>query len=630
MAPGEGKLSRSLKEQLGDLDDPTPKEFDPEEVGYGDQSSDDGDDGAIVDKNAGREHYQAVGRGKLRKEEPIVLGKQYAGSRVSREALEAESDEPFESHTSDNNTDDSSDEESNDETGGVDGRRASPPKQNASNHRDSMRNDIRVGLVKSSRIDEGKANQVDHYGINQTHQSRIASGGDNFEDVDMTKPFNEGGVETGHDLNERVQNRGLMLDHSTDNEVGDEESEDRDSHSLGRGSVHQENHKVDGVKRMAADRRHDDAKGEEDGQFQRLRIPDANRHGGQTEETKVVNERDELRKLMASDQKTIAETMSKAAKADGLKGKAVKQQRETFDALLSSRIKLQKSVTAANQVTGARPTTTSSSDRSTVQSAESAALALWSTLEDLRLALLNVQVQAKGESASKKRKRPTALPSDSTTSLWNRMADLENESVPHRRAILDKWSLKVRGSNATIPNTRGKLLGSGSGQQNITTVLDAQIATEVGDRTAKRARRESSNQDTPEPIYDDTIFYQSLLRDLVEQRMATESAGGRDALHIELPSRPSIHPITGMRNDKNRKQVDTRASKGRKMRFDVHEKLQNFMAPEDRGSWTDRARDEFFASLLGKTASGLLQEGDDESEESDDDREEGGLRLFRS
>lgn len=57
------------------------------------------------------------------------------------------------------------------------------------------------------------------------------------------------------------------------------------------------------------------------------------------------------------------------------------------------------------------------------------------------------------------------------------------------------------------------------------------------------------------------------------------------------------------------------------------------MAPEDRGTWTTRARDEFFASLLGRTASGMLGEGDEDdasAEESDEDREEGGLRLFRN
>jgi protein AATF/BFR2 len=355
-------------------------------------------------------------------------------------------------------------------------------------------------------------------------------------------------------------------------------------------------------------------------------------------------DRDELRRLMASDQKTIAATISQAAKADAAKGKAVKEQRTTFDALLNSRIKLQKGLGAVNEMVGVVGEEESEegengeekSNSEAIKSAENAALALWSTLEELRIALAD----AHSKDGAKKRKRQDPITnSTSTTSLWERMSNLESESLLHRRAVLDKWSSKVRGTATSLPNARGKLLGSASGTQSITAVLDAHVATEIGDRANKRARQTtvsngSTSSGLPEPVYDDTVFYQSLLRDLVEQRMSSSDAmtGGLDTLH-QLPSRLPIHPITGMRNDKNRKEgVDTRASKGRKMRFNVHEKLQNFMAPEDRGSWTIRARDEFFASLLGKSASGLLGEGDESASdaESDEDREEGGLRLFRN
>ena len=37
------------------------EDYDPEDVDYGDQASDDDENDAVVDKNAGREHYQAVG-----------------------------------------------------------------------------------------------------------------------------------------------------------------------------------------------------------------------------------------------------------------------------------------------------------------------------------------------------------------------------------------------------------------------------------------------------------------------------------------------------------------------------------------------------------------------------------------
>lgn len=54
------------------------------------------------------------------------------------------------------------------------------------------------------------------------------------------------------------------------------------------------------------------------------------------------NDRDELRRLMTTDQKSVAATISQAAKADATKGLGVRKQRLTFDALLNARIKLQK------------------------------------------------------------------------------------------------------------------------------------------------------------------------------------------------------------------------------------------------------------------------------------------------
>jgi protein AATF/BFR2 len=340
---------------------------------------------------------------------------------------------------------------------------------------------------------------------------------------------------------------------------------------------------------------------------------------------------------MATDQKTIAATISSAAKADATKGKAVKQQRTTFDALLNARMKLQNGLTSVNGIAAVLGSKNEADeenamndeeevvDEEAIKSAESAALALWSTLEGLRTALAD----ATAKEGNKKRKRPSpASPSTSSASLWERMTELESESISHRRSVLDKWSSKVRGTSASLPNARGKLLGSSSRQQTITAVLDAQVATEIGERSSKRSR----TSEQQEPFYDDGAFYQSLLRDLVEQRMSSDSmTSGFDNLH-QLPSRLPIHPITGMRNDKVKRDIDTRASKGRKMKYTVHEKLQNFMAPDDRGTWSTRARDEFFASLLGKSASGLLGEGDESAsdEEDDIDREEGGLKLFRN
>lgn len=497
-------------------------------------------------------------KSKLRKPQEINLGKQYAGSQVSRDALDAESDDdPFKARSDDEDSEDDDEE-------GV-GLENGEDEESDSQEASEESEDEKPKQTKKSKQQQLEADSE------EDEVDGMETGSDDIE-----------GSEEGED--------GLEDDDMDSEGSQDDESEDDDDEE------------------------------------------ETNR-GDKSGKSGKSDDREELRQLMATDQKTIAASISQAAKSDAAKGKAVKQQRSTFDSLLNTRIKLQKGLTAMNQLSVAAKDA-DDVDREAVKSAESAALSLWSTLEDLRYALADAQ---SGE--SKKRKRPSPVSSTtSSDSLWKRMADLESDSVAHRRAILDKWSLKVRGSSASGPNARGKLLGSSSGgQQTITAVLDAQLASEAGERSTKRARKQAANGDQDdEPIYDDTVFYQTLLRELVEQRMSSDSiTNGLDTLHIQLPSRLSLHPVTGMRNDKNKRRgvVDTRATKGRKMKYDVHEKLQNFMAPEDRGTWTTRARDEFFASLLGRTASGVLGEDDEEAsaaEESDEDRQEGGLRLFRS
>jgi protein AATF/BFR2 len=77
--------------------------------------------------------------------------------------------------------------------------------------------------------------------------------------------------------------------------------------------------------------------------------------------------------------------------------------------------------------------------------------------------------------------------------------------------------------------------------------------------------------------------------------------------------------------------VDTRASKGRKLRYTIHEKLQNFMAPEDRGAWGERQADELFGSLFGRRMGlGEEMEKDDEDMGDEEDLAEQSLLLFKS
>lgn len=375
-------------------------------------------------------------KGKLRKQDPVTLGKQYAGARVSRDALNANSDDdPFAAHTDDDN----------------------------------------------SSIEDAESGNEDE---------------DDQDDVDATE---------SESLEPSSEEGGIPGSDEVSADEDDEEEEDDDTDEDDIEDVSDGADETAGLRRNSGKRTPGKANGV--------------RHSDNGKQGTAADDRDELRRLMASDQKTIAATISQAAKADAAKGKAVKTQRSTFDALLNTRIKLHKGLSVVNEMSAigekneageAAAENEEAADTEAIKAAESAALALWSTLEDLRTALAD----AHSKDQTKKRKRPSPVSTTTTTSsLWERMSDLESESLAHRRAILDKWSSKVRGTPASLPNARGKLLGSASGQQSITAVLDAHVATELGDRSSKRARQsgQTNGSGSIEPVYDDTAFYQSLL-----------------------------------------------------------------------------------------------------------------------
>lgn len=96
-------------------------------------------------------------------------------------------------------------------------------------------------------------------------------------------------------------------------------------------------------------------------------------------------------------------------------------------------------------------------------------------------------------------------------------------------------------------------------------------------------------------IFDDSEFYHQLLRELIEYKSNTdENQTEITKKFIELQKVRS----------KMKKKVDTRASKGRKIRYIVHNKLVNYMPPKDTSDYTDEARSELYSSLFGMANQG--------------------------
>ena len=88
-------------------------------------------------------------------------------------------------------------------------------------------------------------------------------------------------------------------------------------------------------------------------------------------------------------------------------------------------------------------------------------------------------------------------------------------------------------------------------------------------------------KDYDEEIFDDQDFYNQLLRELIDRKSSCLSDP------VEL-SRRSIE-LQSLRAN-NKKKVDTKASKGRKIKFDTHKPLINFMAPIYKTTMPEEAR----------------------------------------
>ncbi|KAI9712485.1 MAG: hypothetical protein M1812_006901 [Candelaria pacifica] len=329
------------------------------------------------------------------------------------------------------------------------------------------------------------------------------------------------------------------------------------------------------------------------------------------EAQKESKRRAELREMMNEQQKAVVATVSQSAAADVEKGKAVKQQRSTFDALLNTRIRLQKAMVATNSLT-------TFEEQGTVRAAEDAAFRLWNALNGLRQDIHAARAPKTGD----KRKR-TYDTDTASSDLWDTIQDHESNALPQRRATLEKWSSKIRGAT-TLPLS--KRLNNTTVQQTITDVLAEQLSNP--ERLVKRTQvprscapiqASTGIHESPE-IFDDADFYQLLLKELVDQRMVDNTTSMASLQN-------GAAQWQAAREARTKKVVDTKASKARKLRYTVHEKLQNFMAPEDRGSWGTRQVDELFGGLLGRRM--RLGEEAEMQDSGSEDLGEAGLMLFR-
>ncbi|KAF8478778.1 apoptosis-antagonizing transcription factor [Gautieria morchelliformis] len=333
---------------------------------------------------------------------------------------------------------------------------------------------------------------------------------------------------------------------------------------------------------------------------------------------------------------TLSSSLQRTRVADKLKGRAVSRQLKIWDSLVDARIRLQKAVTAANKLPHPEhlePYVSTAEGRVAVQRFLTETLTLSEEIAELRHTLL---AQAGSVQPPRKKRRVDAdqedldlesLVEESTAELVR----FDAQTHPYTLSTLQKWSAKVQAvaPSALLPSSRTAFK---SGPAHIKSAAElVEDALREQDKAVKRTwgkvgdgariggtTEQEDESEGDKETFDDREFYQAMLRDVIE------SKGGRDGLDVaDLYANSKRH--------KKRKIVDTKASKGRKLRYEPHDKLQNFMVPVPvRDAWHEEQIDELFASLLGKgfeddepvPSTNILATGQKEGEEMQ------GFRIF--
>ncbi|ORX93000.1 TRAUB-domain-containing protein [Basidiobolus meristosporus CBS 931.73] len=345
---------------------------------------------------------------------------------------------------------------------------------------------------------------------------------------------------------------------------------------------------------------------------------------------------EELQKIQ-EDEKSLLKNITQSAKSDVEKGQHVKNQLHIWEGLLDLRIRIQKSINSANKLPqhDIYPEFCTPESNLAVEEAKTEVRELMDSLLDIRTSLYerNPMIEFKPSEFQNRKRALESEDDDYALALWKDIDGINRKMVSYRDETLEKWSNKVQIASGIPLNKKFKSLNQGIMQQVNQLLSDRERLrgeynilgkeeekTEVKEELLPEELKELSNKDEhlsnhDSEVFDDTDFYQQLLRELIESKMVDSND----------PVALGMRWAAIKQTKQKKKKVDTRASKGRKLRYHVHEKLQGFMVPIPTGTWHEEMVDELYASLLGRRVAPTSMENDEENEvEPTND----GLKIF--
>lgn len=207
------------------------------------------------------------------------------------------------------------------------------------------------------------------------------------------------------------------------------------------------------------------------------------------------------------------------------------------------------------------------------------------TVAGLQTKLCNSADLSPPKAGAKKRKR-------SSDELWTDLVAENAAALPQYNDILNAYSRKTDLAAGTKSGSQAKKFRAVN--QDILAQVEsvlvdpqrvkrkAHVPVDRVEASGSTSNEEDAAEDVlDELMYDDSDFYQQLLKEFIE------SGGGSQDAPLQRAHR------------KKKKLVNRKASKGRQLRFNVHPKLENFMFPEPYPK-PEMDVDELFRSLFGQ------------------------------
>ncbi|XP_013414471.1 protein AATF [Lingula anatina] len=379
----------------------------------------------------------------------------------------------------------------------------------------------------------------------------------------------------------------------------------------------------------------DDVEGEETEEDELLKDQSANQ-----QEDDIEEEKGDVQSLFKSD---VAEEKEK--------GLATRAQLTMWDSLLEGRIKLQKALILANQLPQPNTWPAFSKEENYLEATtevESVLSQLENALAELQTLLLQQNPEVKHLVDNGQQKLPNSAQDSEDEEITSESEFEDDEKnakktskspdLSHKRKItvdefpeflakrhkafhlyrnntIQKWNDKTKLAAGKVSSKSFSAFDQSTLKQIEQVLSDRErllrrtqlkrssyrvLGKEKEDEDRTEAHEQLPNRDHlkdyDEEIFDDDDFYHQLLRELIERKtsdLTDPVAITRQWLEIQKL------------RSKSKKKVDTKASKGRKIRYNILNKLVNFMAPQDTTTWTDESKDDLYSSLFGKRFQGV-------------------------